>query len=63
MTIIRWLGQYNKFLVALTMTVLYWFQGYYGVELPVGESEVYMFWMFITSVLVYLVPNIKKDDM
>lgn len=62
MKIIQWLGQYNKFLVALTMAILYWFQGYYGVELPIGEMEVSMFWMFITSVLVYLIPNTKKDS-
>lgn len=61
MRLLKWLGQYNKFLVALTMTVLYWFQGYTGMELPVGEIEVSMFWMFITSVLVYFIPNIKGD--
>lgn len=61
MTILRWLGQYNKFLVALTMAILYWFQGYTGMELPIGEAEVAMFWMIISSVLVYFVPNMPKD--
>lgn len=61
MKVLRWLGQYNKFLIALTMAFLYWFQGYYGVELPFGEAEVSMFWMFITSVLVYLIPNVKDE--
>lgn len=61
MTLLRWLGSYNKFLVALTMAVLYWLQGYYGVELPISEAEVSMFWMTITSILVYVIPNIKKD--
>lgn len=59
MTILRWLGSYNKFLVALTMTGLYWLQGYYGVEIPVTEQEVSMFWMTVTSVLVYVIPNVK----
>ena len=59
MTILKWLGQYNKFLIAFTMALLYWLQGYTGVELPVGETEVAMFWMFISSVLVWLIPNVK----
>lgn len=59
MTILKWLGQYNKFLIAFTMALLYWLQGYFGVELPVGETEVTMFWMFVTSILVYIIPNMR----
>lgn len=62
MRIARLLGKYNKFLIALTMAILYFLQDYTGVELPIGEAEVAMFWMVITSLFVYLVPNMKGDD-
>ena len=57
-----YLARYNKFIVALTMTVLYFISDYYGVEMPVDESTVAGFWMFISAILTYLIPNIYKDD-
>lgn len=62
MKFISWLAQYNKFLVALTMTVIYFVNDNYGVEIPIDEGSVAGFWMFLSSILTYLVPNIKKED-
>jgi hypothetical protein len=59
---VKWLTQYNKFLVALTMALVYFLQDHYGVVLPVDEGTVTAFWMFISAVLVYAVPNTQPDN-
>ena len=62
MKFLKELGKYNKAFVAATMAILYFVQAYSGMELPVDEAEVSMFWMVITSFLVYLIPNTKKEE-
>lgn len=57
MRFVKWLAQYNKFLVAMTMAVIYFLQNTYQVELPVDEEMVTSFWMFVSAILVFLVPN------
>jgi hypothetical protein len=62
MKLIRWLAQYNKFLVALTMAVIYFMQDYFGVVLPVDETTVAAFWMFISAILTFAIPNIPVEE-
>ena len=62
MYFLRWLTQYNKFLVALTMALVYFFQDHYGVVLPVDETTAAGFWMFVSAVLTYAVPNTKLKE-
>jgi hypothetical protein len=62
MRFVKWLTQYNKFLVAMTMALVYFLQDYYQVELPVDQTTVESFWMFISAILVFLVPNGKAEE-
>lgn len=61
MKLLKWLTQYNKFLVSVTMAGIYFLNAFYGVELPIGETEAAIFWMFITSILTFAVPNTKPE--
>jgi len=63
MRFLRWIGQYNKALVAFTMAIIYFFNARYGIELPIDEESVTIFWLTISGILTYLVPNVKKENM
>jgi hypothetical protein len=62
MRFVKWLTQYNKFLVAMTMALVYFLQDHYQFELPVDQTTVESFWMFISAILVFLVPNGKAEE-
>ena len=62
MQFIKWLTQYNKFLVALTMAMIFFLQDRSGVQLPIDQDTVASFWMFISAILTFLVPNAKPEE-
>lgn len=43
------------------MAVIYFVQDFYGVVLPVDETTVAAFWMFISAILTFAVPNIPAE--
>ena len=62
MKFIKWLTQYNKFLVALTMAAVFFINQNYGVDLGISETEAASFWMFISAILTFLIPNKSLED-
>jgi hypothetical protein len=61
MKFVKWLTQYNKFLVALTMAMIYFLQDHYQVTLPIDEDTAASFWMFVSAILTFAVPNTKPE--
>lgn len=59
MFILLWLAQYNKALVAFTMSLIYFFNARYGVEIPLDEETVGILWAAISGFATWLIPNIK----
>lgn len=59
--LVKWLSQYNKAFVPAIMTVIYFLNSYYGIELPIGETEVIILLGTITSFLTWLIPNGKAE--
>ncbi len=54
---IRWLAQYNKAFVPLVMTLIYFFNAQFGIEIPLDESTVVILIGVVTSFITWLVPN------
>ncbi len=61
MKFINWLAQYNKALVPLVMSLIYFLNTYYGIEIPLDETSVMILFGVITSLLTWLVPNKKTE--
>lgn len=60
MKFISWIAQYNKALIPLTMTIVYFLNSRYGIEIPLDETSVTVIWMTIGTFLTWLVPNKAK---
>lgn len=57
MKFVRWITQYNKFLISATMGVIYFTNSKYGVEIPLDEATVAAIWSAVTSLAVFITPN------
>lgn len=56
-----WLMKYNKAFVPLVMTIIYFLNAYYGIEIPLDETSLMIIFGVITSFLTWLVPNKKEE--
>lgn len=61
MKFLRWLTQYNKALVALTMAVVYFLNSKYGIVIPLDETTANTLWLTISAFITFLVPNTKGE--
>lgn len=57
MKVINWVTQYNKALVPLVMTLVYFLNTRYGIEIPLKESDVVIAIGIITGFITWAVPN------
>jgi hypothetical protein len=61
MQILLWLLQYNKAFAAFTMTIVYFLNAKYGIEIPLDETSAGIIWSVVAGFITWLVPNIVPE--